>query len=133
MEQKKSSLVIIFAILSLLIGLLGFVMSFLPLRIFAIFPASIGLALGAFAYFIARRQNAKKLFTYIALGLSTVSIVIALSAEAIFTNEITEDTEFEKRIETTTEGTDDDLMEALGDIESEDEIGEENIEAVEEE
>ncbi len=127
MKKKKSGLVNLFAALGMLLGVIGLIMSFLPVRMFAIFPAVAALLLGAIAYFIANKQQAKKTFAIAVLAISVASLLIALFSEMIFSSEVEEDLQFEEVIESSTEEAEEDIMEALEDIDLEGEMIEEEI------
>ncbi len=116
---KKNLSTNIFASISLFFGLLGLILSFLPLRMFALIPAGIGIYFGIIAYILSRVFKVKKKFVYIVLGISVGSIFIASISEQIFSNEIAEDKQFEQQTETATEEDAIDLSEAFEDEEEE--------------
>jgi len=116
---KKNLSTNIFASISLFFGLLGLILSFLPLRMFALIPAGIGIYFGIIAYILSRVFKVKKKFVYIVLGISVGSIFIASISEQIFSNKIAEDKQFEQQTETATEEDVIDLSEAFEDEEEE--------------
>lgn len=117
--KKKNISTNIFASISLFFGLLGLILSFLPLRMFALIPAGIGIYFGIIAYILSRVFKIKKNFVYIVLGISVSSIIIASVSEKVISNEIAEDKQFEQQLETTTEEDISDLSEAFEDEEDE--------------
>ncbi len=117
MEKKRNLSTNIFASISLFFGLLGLILSFLPLRMFALIPAGIGIYFGVIAYILSRVFKIKKSFVYIVLAISLGSIFIASISEQISSNEIAEDQQFEQQLETSTKEDATDLSEAFEDEE----------------
>ena len=95
-------------------------MSFLPVSILAVFPASAGLFFGIVAYIISVKQNAKKRLVYTVIVITIMSLAISLFSKAVSSNEIVVDEEFEEIMEISAEEAEDDILEALEEIEIED-------------
>lgn len=117
--KRKNISTNIFASISLFFGLLGLIMSFLPLRMFALIPAGIGIYFGLIAYVLSRVFAVKKNFVYIVLGISVSSIIIAGVSEKVFSNEIANDKQFEQQTENSTKEDATDISEAFEDEEEE--------------
>ena len=117
--MKKKLSTNIFASIGLFFALLGLILSFLPLRMFALIPAAVGIYFGIIAYILSRVFDVKKKFVYIVLGISVGSIFIASISEQVFGNEIAKDEQFEQQIKSSTEEDASDLSEAFEDEEVE--------------
>lgn len=117
--MKNKISISILAILSLIFGIIAFVLSFLPLGLIPLVPGAIGLIFSIVAFLLLRKFNEKKKIVSIALTISVLAILISIFSEVLMKDEVAEDNVFEEKIKES-EGEDlEDLDEALEDLEFE--------------
>jgi uncharacterized protein YhhL (DUF1145 family) len=114
--MKKSVLSTrIFSILGLIFAILALVMSFLPIRMFALIPASVGLLCGIISLLIAYRYDLGKKLIYTLLIISAASILITGASLLFFKDTISKDKQFDNTIEKSKKDAENDLEDALKD------------------
>lgn len=123
--MKTKTIIIILAAFSLLFGIIGFVLSFLPLGLISILPALLGLVFWAIAYFINKKSGEKSKILTIALVIAVLAILISAFSEIFIKDKVAEDQKFEEKIEQSEEEALDDLEEALEDLEDLEDLDEE--------
>lgn len=112
--MKNPKLIVnILAILGLIFGILGFILSFTPLGTIPVIPALLGLILGLIGLWIMRRADLKKKVVYAAVIISALAIVISVITGVLIENKVAEDTEFEQTIEE----SEDEVLEELEELE----------------
>jgi len=116
---NKSKISLLIGVVGVIVGIISLIISFLPIRIFAIIPAILALVLGISSLIIASKKGSKKTLSYIVIGIATISISISLFTSLIKSDEVVEDVKFEKTIEDEALDSQDDLQEALDDIDLE--------------
>ena len=119
MKINKSKISLLIGVVGVIVGIISLIISFLPIRIFAIIPAILALVLGISSLIIASKKGSKKTLSYIVIGIATISISISLFTSLIKSDEVVEDVKFEKTIEDEALDSQDDLQEALDDIDLE--------------
>lgn len=112
-NNTKTYSVLIFTSIALFFAILGLILSFLPLRMFALIPAIIAIYFTVIAYILSRVFKTKKSFVYTVFGISLLSILIAGITESVSDNVVVEDKEFEQKLEAQTQGVDSSLLEAF--------------------
>lgn len=115
MEKKKVYSVNIFASVALFFGVIGLLLSFLPLRMFALIPAGIAIYFTIIAYVLSRVFKTNKRYVYAVLGISILSIAIASITESVTTNVVVEDKVFQEKLNESSKGIDSALIEAFED------------------
>lgn len=123
--MKTKTVVIILAIFSLFFGIIGFVLSFLPLGLISVLPAVLGLVLWLIAFWVNKKTGEKRSIVTTALVISVLAILISTFSELFIKDKVAEDQKFEEKIEQSQEEAIDDLEEALEDLEELEEIEEE--------
>ncbi len=112
-KKRKVYSVSIFASIAAFFALLGLILSFLPLRMFALIPASIAIYFSIIAYILTRVFKTNKKFVYIVFGVSILSIAIASITESLSSNVVVEDKEFEQKLTNQTPDIDSSLNAAF--------------------
>lgn len=115
--MKNKNIVLIFAILSMFFGLIGLILSFLPLGLISLIPAIIGLVFWFIAYLIKRKTEVKSKIIFVAITLSILAILITGFSEIFIQDKVIEDLKFNEKIEQSKSEAIDDLEDALEDIE----------------
>ena len=118
--MKSKSIVLIFAIISLFFGIIGFVLSFLPLGLISILPAIIGLVFWFVAYLIMKKSGIKRKVVLVALIISLLAILISTFSEIFIKDKVADDLIFNEKIEQSETESLPDLEEALDDLEIDD-------------
>lgn len=122
--MKNKALITTLAVLGLIFGILGLIMSFFPLGTIEIVPAAIGLLFGIIAYLISRKNPVRRKLVMSSIIISSLAILISIFSQVFIKNEVAEDVKFEEKIEQSAEESTDDLEEALNDLEDTDTIQE---------
>ena len=118
--MKSKNIVLIFAILSMFFGIIGFALSFLPLGLISVLPAIIGLFFWFIAYLIMKKSGEKRKIVLVAVTISVLAILISLFSEIFIKDKVAEDIKFDEKIEQSEAEAIDDLEDALEDLELED-------------
>lgn len=115
--MKNKLLITILAIAGLIFGIIGLILSFLPLGTVDLMPAFIGLILGFIAYLLSRKSHIRRNLILFTLAVSVLAILISLFSAIFLKPEVAQDTQFEEKIEQSAEESTEDLEEALEDLE----------------
>jgi len=115
--MKTKTVVILLSILSLFFGIIGFILSFLPLGLISILPAILGLVFWLIAFLVNNKTGEKRSIVTTALIISVLAILISTFSEIFIKDKVAEDQKFEEKIEQSQEEAIDDLEEALEDLE----------------
>ena len=115
MKKRKIYSVGVFASIALFFSIIALILSFLPLRMFALIPAGIAIYFTIVAYVLTRVFKTNRKYVYIVFGIAILSIGIASLTETFTTNIVVEDKEFEDKLEEQAEDIDSVIMEAFED------------------
>lgn len=118
--MKSKNIVLIFAILSMFFGIIGFVLSFLPLGLISVLPAIIGLFFWFIAYLIMKKSVEKRKIVLVAVTISVLAILISLFSEIFIKDKVAEDLNFNEKIEQSEIEAIDDIEDALEYLELDD-------------
>ncbi len=117
MTQKKTRRrvysVKIFASIGAFFAILGLILSFLPLRMFALIPASISIYFVIIAYVLTRVFKTEKKFVYTVFGIAVLSMVIAGISELASSDVVEVDKEFEQKLDVQSKDVDSSLNAAF--------------------
>lgn len=122
--MKNKALITILAIIGLIFGLIGLILSFLPLGTINIVPAAIGLLFAIIAYLISRKNPVRRKLIISGIVISSLAILISIFSQIFIKNKVAEDAKFEKKIEQSAKESTNDLEEALNDLEDADTLQE---------
>ncbi len=117
--MKSNGLIITLGSIGFIAGILGLILSFLPLGYIPVIPAIIGLLLGGAGWYLTLKAESKSKLVKITTIISAIAVVVAVGTEMTSSNEVAEDKQFEKKIEASKEEAKKDLEEALEEIEGE--------------
>ena len=113
MTKKKVYSIGVFASIALFFSIIALVLSFLPLRMFAIIPAVIAIYFTIIAYILSKVFKRQKKYVLTVFAMAVLSIGIAITTEAVTTNEVEEDKQFDEKLKASTENIDSALLEAF--------------------
>ena len=98
--MKKNPLSIkLLIILGLIIGITGYIMTFLPLGTMPIFPLSLSLLVGGITLFLVFRKKGNTFGPMVTMGIAIIGIGFNLIQEKLIEDKVAVDTKQEQRIE----------------------------------
>jgi len=115
--MKNKSLITVLLVLGLIFGILGFILSLLPLGTIDLIPSLLAIFIGVLVYLLTKKTKIRRKLVITVIIVSAMALLISLFTEIFFTNKIAEDEKFEERIEQSEEESVEELEEALEDLE----------------
>lgn len=122
--MKNKAIVTTLSIIGLLFGIIGLILSFLPLGTIDLVPAIIGLIFGVIIYFLTKETKVRRKLVLSVIIISSLAIIISVFTVLFMENKVAEDVQFEEKMEQSVEEASDDLEEALEDLDELEEIEE---------
>jgi len=115
--MQNKFLITSISILGLLFGIVGLVMSFLPLGTIDLIPSICGLFIGGVIFLLTKKSRIRRKLVLSVIFISFLAILISLFTVLFMENKVAEDLKFEEKQEQSVEEASEDLEEALEDLE----------------